>query len=161
MIEVPEVQYTKNPEGAYIAYSIFGAGPVDLLMRPGLYCPIDLIWDLPQFADFMEALGRLARVIVYDPLGSGASDPMPTTDPAAGLESQAADFLTVTAAAGSERPSILTMTGSGGEILFAATYPQRVRSLILTNPRPAFPELRNLTTEQCKSIAIWLASPRG
>ena len=36
--------------------------------------PIDLMWDLPQLAEFMDALGRVARVIMYDSRGSGASD---------------------------------------------------------------------------------------
>ena len=160
MIEEPEVQYAKTPAAAYIAYEIFGTGPIDFVVFSGNLVPIDHMWDLPQLAEFMDALGHLARVITYDARGLGASDPLPTTDPAAGLESQASDLLTVLAAAESERASILTFQGSS-ELVIAATYPQRVRSLILTNLRSSYPELRGFTTEQCKSVALWLASPRG
>jgi class 3 adenylate cyclase len=36
-----------------------------------------------------------------------------------------------------------------------------VRSLILNNLRPAFTEMRGLTADERKSIARWIASPRG
>jgi class 3 adenylate cyclase len=159
MVETPEVQYARTRDGAYVAYEIFGSGPTDLVLSKSLF-PIDLMWDLPQLADFLGALGQLARVIAYDLRGNGASDPLPTTDSDAGLESQAADLLTVLDAAGSDRASLLTFGGTV-ELVIAATYPERVRSLILANIRASFPEMRSIDVERRKSIAIWLASPRG
>jgi class 3 adenylate cyclase len=159
MIETPEVQYARTRDGAYVAYEIFGSGPTDLVLSKSLF-PIDLMWDLPQLAHFLDALGQLARVIAYDLRGNGASDPLPTTDPDAGLESQAADLLTVMDAAGSDRASLLTLGGTV-ELVIAATYPEHVRSLILANLRSSYPEMRNIDVERRRSIAIWLASPRG
>jgi hypothetical protein len=46
-------------------------------MDPGSRHPIDLMWDLPQLADFMDELGQVARVIAFDGHGTGASDPSP------------------------------------------------------------------------------------
>jgi len=158
--EPPEGQYAKTADGAYLAYEIFGTGPIDLVVRFGNTFPIDLIWDLPQLAEFMDSLGQLARVIVYDPRGIGASDPLSTSDPDANLETQASDLLSVLDAARAERVSILSSQGSG-ELVIAATYPQRVRSLIVTNLRSSFPEMRDMTFEQRKSRAVWLASPNG
>jgi len=66
--------------GKSIAYTVFGTGPLDLVMEQ-IWCPIDLMWELPQLASFLDELGGLARVIVYDPLGMGASDAL--ADPAA------------------------------------------------------------------------------
>ena len=60
-------------DGAAIAFEVFGNGPVDLVVHQSMF-PIDLMWDLPQLAEFMDALGRVARVIMYDSRGSGASD---------------------------------------------------------------------------------------
>jgi hypothetical protein len=68
----PEVRYVER-EGKCLAYAIFGTGPVDLLVFQGS-CPIDLLWDLPQLASFMDTLAEWARVIVWDPRGQGASD---------------------------------------------------------------------------------------
>jgi class 3 adenylate cyclase len=159
VIETPEVQYARTRDGAYVAYEIFGSGPIDLVLSKAVF-PIDLMWDLPQLAHFLNALGQLARVIAYDLRGTGASDPLPTTDPDAGLESQAADLFTVLDAAGSDRASLLSFGGTV-ELVIGATYPQRVRSLILTNLRSSYPEMRDIDVEGRKSIAVWLASPRG
>ena len=148
-------------EGRYIAFGVFGTGPVDLVVEAANSCPIDLIWDLPQLAEFMDALGRVARVIVYDQSGQGASDPLPTTDGAAGVEHQAAGLLAVLDAAGAERASILNLFTGPSDLIVAATYPQRVRSLILNNLRTSYPEMRGQTTEQRRSIATWVASSRG
>jgi pimeloyl-ACP methyl ester carboxylesterase len=142
-MRVVQVEYAVR-DGASIAYEVFGSGPVDLLMDSSR-CPIDLMWDLPQLADFLDALGRVARVIAYDVRGSGASDPLPTTDGAAGLESLAADQLAVMDAAGCDRVSIMNLDVSTHFVFFAATYPERVRSLILGNLRSSYPELRGFS----------------
>ena len=51
--------------GKAIAYAVFGAGPFDMLFGQ-IWCPIDLLWELPQLASFMDALGSMARVIMFD-----------------------------------------------------------------------------------------------
>jgi class 3 adenylate cyclase len=160
VIDTPEVKYAKTPDGDYVAYEVFGAGPFDLVVRPSTFFPIDHMWDLPQLAEFMDSLGRLARVIVYDARGSGASDPLPTTEPDAALESYGTDLLAVMDAAGSERASVFSLL-SGGDLPVAATYPHRIRSLILVNLRSSHPELRAYDHEQRKAIALWLGSVRG
>jgi class 3 adenylate cyclase len=148
-------------DGESIAYVVFGDGPIDLVVQPANRFPIDLMWDLPQLAEFMGTLGTLARVIVYDPRGYGASDPLPTTDGAAGVESGAADLIAVLDAVRAERPSVFDL-GSGGSVtFFAATYPERVRSLILNHIAGANERLRGFTTEQRKKMARALSTTRG
>lgn len=155
-----EVKYLVR-DGARIAYEIFGSGPIDLIVNSGAQFPIDLMWDLPQLADFMDQLGRVARVIVYDRRGTGASDPLPTTDGAAGLESSAADHLAVLDAVGTDRASILDFTYGAVTIFIAVSYPQRVRSIIVQNLRSSFPEIRDLTEEERKETAVWLGTTEG
>ena len=58
-------------DGTSIAYEVFGTGPIDLLLNE-VWSPIDLMWELPQLASFLDQLGAVARVIVFDGLGSGA-----------------------------------------------------------------------------------------
>ena len=60
-------------DGKSIAYEVFGAGPIDLFLWQQ-WGPIDLNWELPQLASFLDKLGAMARVIVFDTLGIGASD---------------------------------------------------------------------------------------
>jgi class 3 adenylate cyclase len=156
-----EVEFAVR-DGASIAYEVFGRGPVDLVLPAGMTTPIDLMWELPKLAEFLDALGELARVIAYDARGFGASDSMPTTEGAAGIEIQAADFLAVLEAAGSARATICSvLAASSFELAFAAIYPERVRSIILSNFRSSFPEMRGMTSEQRLSTARWLATPAG
>ncbi len=113
------------------------------------------MWDLPQLASFMESLGRMARVIVYDTRGIGASDPSSGT---AAVEDESDDLLAILDAAGSDRVTVFDMqTGSG--VLFAATYPERVRSLILAHFRSSYPELRQLSASDRVKLVMALRNP--
>jgi class 3 adenylate cyclase len=57
-------------------------------------------------------------------------------------------------AAGSERATILDLSFGFAGVLFAATYPQRVRSLIVPNLRSSFPELRGFSAEERREQAL-------
>ena len=138
-------------EGKCLAYEVFGAGPIDLVAFQSC-CPIDLVWDLPQLSSFMETLGGWARVIVYDPRGQGASDPV-TDRGVAGFEESIDDALAVLDAAHADQASFFDMSRGLTGIAIAATYPQRVRSLIVSHLRPSFPELRGLSPEQLRRFA--------
>ena len=60
-----EVHYARHRDGKRLAYEVFGSGPADLMLYQVSF-PIDLMWDLPELASFMETLGGFARVIVFD-----------------------------------------------------------------------------------------------
>jgi pimeloyl-ACP methyl ester carboxylesterase len=95
-----EVRYAKHGH-VHLAFSVFGDGRHDLAISNWRY-PIDLMWELPQLADFMTALRGMARVIVFDPRGCGASDSH--LDPGAStIEEVADDLLAVLDAADCER----------------------------------------------------------
>jgi class 3 adenylate cyclase len=155
-----DVEYVVLEDGASIAYEVFGSGPVDVLVNVGIW-PIDLMWDLPQLAEFMDALGRVARVIAFDPRGIGASDPLPTTASGGGMEHHAASRLAVLDAAGAERATLFDLSQGTTSVFFAATYPERIRSLILPNLRPSYPELRGFSMGQRKQFARTLATAGG
>ena len=150
-----EVRYAER-NGDYLAYSVFGAGSHDLALMQSR-TPIDLMWELPQLAEFMEALGRMARVIVWDARGAGASDPVRDSSNSSD-ESTADDMATVLDAAAAERVTIFDVANGGASTIYAATYPERVRSLILFNLRVSFPELANMSDAQRKRLAIKLKS---
>jgi pimeloyl-ACP methyl ester carboxylesterase len=114
-----EVDYVVR-DGGSIAFEVFGSGPVDLAILNNRF-PIDLMWELPQVATFMDRLGQLGRVIAFDPRGHGASDPFPTTDSTAILESAAADLLAVLDATGTERVTTVNLYSGSTEVFVAAT----------------------------------------
>jgi class 3 adenylate cyclase len=119
-----------------IAYQVFGDGPIDLVHVPGLISHVEYQWEQPSCARFLERLGYYARVAVFDKRGVGLSDPVrdaPTFD------ERMDDIRAVMDAAGFERAALLGVSeGCALSALFAATYPDRVSSLVLYG---AFPRL--------------------
>ena len=115
-----EVRYTEH-DGKYMAYEVYGNGPSDLIIWQTA-CPIDLLWDLPQLASFMDALGEFARVIVFDARGHGASDSISDWN-AANMEAFNDSVLAVLEAAQADRVTYFDMTYGVNGVAFAATYP--------------------------------------
>ncbi|HSI79435.1 MAG TPA: adenylate/guanylate cyclase domain-containing protein [Solirubrobacterales bacterium] len=125
----PATRYATTDDGVSIAYQVVGEGPQDLVLILPFVSHLDLAWDSPGSSRFLEQLGRLSRVILFDKRGMGLSDPV---DVAPTLEVRMEDARAVMDAAGSERATIFGMSeGAPMAVLFAATYPERVTALIL------------------------------
>jgi len=75
MAQLPQTQYAKGP-GGDLAYQIVGDGPIDLVIVPGWFSHVDLLWADPGWKSFLDDLASFARVILYDKLGTGLSDPI-------------------------------------------------------------------------------------
>jgi class 3 adenylate cyclase len=100
------------------------------VLVPGFFTHVELMWEHEPTARFLEGLASFARVISFDRRGSGLSDPAPD---APTLEQRMDDVRAVMDAAGSERAALVGISeGVPMSILFAATYPQRVRALVCT-----------------------------
>ena len=111
-----------------IAYQVFGEGPLDLVVTPGAWSHLEVVWERPEYARYMQRLASFARVIIFDKRGTGLSDRVPT----ATLEERMDDLRAVMDAAGTERAALFGISEGGPlSILFAATYPDRVRALVL------------------------------
>lgn len=131
-MERPETNYVSVGD-ADVAYRVIGRGPIDLLYFYGLGSHIDLFWDTPSLSAYLDVLASFSRLILFDRRGTGASDgvsrsAIPT------LEEWTEDIRAVLDAVGSERAAILAAVDAGPvALLFAATHPERVSSLILLN----------------------------
>src|SRR5205814_10452953 len=92
---------------------------------------IEIMWEEPALARFLERLATMGRVICFDKRGTGISDPVPL-GAIPTIERWMDDITTVTDAVGSRR-IVLFGHGDGGPIamLFAATYPERTEMLVL------------------------------
>jgi len=130
MSEVPDVRYAKSGD-LHIAYDVSGAGPVDLVHVPGLLTTLEAHAH-PGLARFHERLTRFARVIRLDKRGTGLSDRLaPGAVPT--IEERIDDVRAVMDAAGSDSAVLLGVAdGSAVSMVYAATYPQRVRGLVLS-----------------------------
>ena len=128
MVDQPQTHYAKGPAGD-VAYQVVGDGPMDLVMVPGWFSHIDMQWDDPQWRAFIGELVSFARVILYDKRGTGLSDPV---DGVPTVENRVDDLRAVMDAAESRRAALFGFSEGGPiSLLFAATYPERVRALIL------------------------------
>jgi class 3 adenylate cyclase len=130
-----ETRFAKTADGVYLAYQVVGSGPVDVVMDFHASAGnVDLIWDEPDWGPFLTRMAELARLIVHDRRGSGAST---RNAPPANLETRAADLLTVLDEIGSEAPVLGAGASTGAmHALFAATYPDRTSGLVWNYPRP-------------------------
>jgi pimeloyl-ACP methyl ester carboxylesterase len=126
----PETRYALS-EGVNIAYQVVGTGPFDLVYVPGWVSNVDMMWEEPRLAAFLDRLASFARVIVFDKRGTGLSDPVPDAE-LPGLERRMDDVRAVMDAAGSERAALLGHSEGGNMcILFSATFPERTSALVL------------------------------
>jgi class 3 adenylate cyclase len=125
---VPVTHYAKSGD-VHVAYQVFGDGPTDLIFVPGFVSHIEHYWDHPDLARWLLRLGSFARVVMFDKRGTGLSDPVPEVP---SLDQRMDDVRAVMDAVGIERAAQLGIS-EGGPLatLFAATYPQRCRGLVL------------------------------
>jgi len=128
---MPEVKYARSGDVA-VAYQVIGGGPLDVVLVPDWVSNLVWAWHTPYWRNFYERLGSFARLIVFDKRGTGISD-RPRFFP--DLETRIDDLRAVLDAVGTERAAIVAShEGCWMASLFAATYPERTRSLALYHP---------------------------
>ncbi|HUL26437.1 MAG TPA: adenylate/guanylate cyclase domain-containing protein [Streptosporangiaceae bacterium] len=129
MAGAAETRFTRSGD-VDIAYQVFGEGERDIVMTMGWVTHLELMWELPELAYFLERLAGLGRVIIFDKRGTGLSDRVPGM---VTLEQRAEDVRAVMDAARSERAAFVGW-GDGGAIgaMFAATNPERVSALVMS-----------------------------
>ena len=126
----PETRYAKSGD-LNIAYQVVGDGPRDLIYVPGWISNVELNWEEPPLAHFLERLASFSRLILFDKRGTGLSDPVPP-DRLPTLEERMDDVRAVLDAVGSEQTAIFGFSEGGlMSVLFAATYPERTTALML------------------------------
>jgi class 3 adenylate cyclase len=123
-----DIRYARNG-GVAIAYQVVGEGDVDLVYVPDFVSNLVYGWEYPPYRDFYLRLARSFRLILFDKRGTGISD---HGGQFATLETRMEDLHAVLDAAGSPSPVILSAhEGSGMAVMFAASYPERTRALVL------------------------------
>ena len=87
-----------------------------------------VLWEQPDYRRFCERLGSFTRLILFDKRGMGLSERVQIGT----LEERMDDVRAVLDAVGSEQAALLGVSEGGPmSILFAATYPERARALML------------------------------
>jgi len=131
----PPVAYALDVHGSAMAYQVLGSGPLDIVVLLGWPSHLALMWENPALADFLTRLASFARVIVFDPVGTGMSDRGPTGH---AFEDGMDEIRTVLDAVGSRQAAFFGChLGGRLALLFAATYPQRTTAVVTFGSHPA------------------------
>ncbi|MGH2867027.1 MAG: alpha/beta fold hydrolase [Solirubrobacteraceae bacterium] len=121
------IRYAHNGDVS-IAYTVGGAGSVDVLFINGFVSHLEIGLDLPLAQGFWERIGSFARVIAFDKRGMGLSD---RHSGAYTLESVVDDALTVLDLCGVERAVVFGVSeGGSAATMLAATHPDRVSAMV-------------------------------
>jgi class 3 adenylate cyclase len=129
--QAPRTRYASRGD-LDIAYQVLGDGPVDVVVMPGPFIPIDSIDAEPAMYRFFRRLSSFCRLIRFDHRGMGMSSRIGADKitPACWAE----DVVAVMDAVGSERATIF---GSGftamSALFLAADRPERVANLVIVN----------------------------
>jgi pimeloyl-ACP methyl ester carboxylesterase len=105
-----------------IACQVLGQGPPDLVATPGSFTHVDLVWEDPAAAVFYRRLASFSRLIRFDRLGTGASDPVPL------------ERLPPWESYAEELAAVLDEVGSDSAVILVGWTPARWGC---TSPRPA------------------------
>src|SRR5262249_13069405 len=128
-MDVPETRYARTPDGISLAYHTVGDGPIDLMWFHAFLGSLEVIWEREEMRDLTRRFASFARLIRHDVRATGLSSRAPELPD---LETQVQDALSVLDEIGS-RSTVICGAGPGAHTacLFAATYPERTRALIL------------------------------
>jgi class 3 adenylate cyclase len=133
-MEIPETRYAITPEGVYLAYQVVGQGPIDMAWQYELiFGNVEDMWETVS-GERLRMLSSFARLILHDRRGTGLSS---RNVPPPNLETCVADLGVILDAVGSERPVLGGFgDGAAASVLFAASKPERVHSLVWEGPAP-------------------------
>ena len=126
---IPQTRFARSGK-VNIAYQVIGDGPLDLVYVPGWVSHLELRWEDPDHARFLQRLASFSRLITFDKRGTGLSDRVPD-DQLPSLEVRMDDLRAVMDAVGSQRAALFGYSEGGNmSMLFAATYPERTVALV-------------------------------
>jgi class 3 adenylate cyclase len=126
-----DIRYARSG-GVAIAYHVVGGGDKDLVYVPDYMSNLVYDWESPHWRRFYERLAQSFRLILFDKRGTGLSD---HGGQFAALETRMDDLRAVLDGVGSTSAVVFgAHEGSAMAALYAATYPERVRALVLFHP---------------------------
>lgn len=135
-MSVGRVRYARNGD-IRLAYRVMGEGDIPIVLVPGWVSNVDLYDDPTSvYSGIAERLSRNTRLVVWDKRGTGLSDPVTHVPP---IDERMDDLRAVLDAADVDFPALFGISEGGPmSIVFAATYPDRVRSLVLAGTTARF-----------------------
>jgi class 3 adenylate cyclase len=156
-MEVPPPTSYVSSRGKQLAYQALGDGSLSKVFVLALEAVghLDLMWTDPGFTRLFLELVRAGRLVMFQPHGTGLSDPVQSPP---SLEERAVDVGAVLDDAGVDRAIVMgTFSSCQAAVLFAVRNPERVRGLVLAHP---FYDLGSVDTSPyqgkvSEAIEVW------
>ncbi|MDF1728629.1 MAG: adenylate/guanylate cyclase domain-containing protein [Sulfitobacter sp.] len=128
MQDTPETQFAEI-DGLSIAYQLWGSGPRNIVLVPGMISHLEAALEMPGYRRFVTALKDTGRLAIFDKRGHGMSDRI---HGAPGLEARVDDITAIMEAAGMHSATLIGFSeGASLSCLYAALHPERVERLVL------------------------------
>lgn len=125
----PESVRFAPARGGRIAYQRFGIGSEIIVALPPSAQNIEVGWEWPGLRMMLERLGSFSDFIHFDKRGTGASD---IAQEVPGIDERVDDVRAVFDAENVDRAHLFAQSEGGPlALLFAASYPDRVKSITL------------------------------
>ena len=148
-----ETKYAHAAGDIDVAYRVFGDGPMNVVIVPGIFSHLDLFFTFDMYCDFMQRFSTFARVVTFDKRGMGLSDP---TAGATELEERMDDIRAVMDASSMESAAIVGISEGGPlSLLFAATYPERTDAVVVCGSFVHVPPGSTMETMLDRGAAEW------
>ena len=122
------VRYCTSVDGVHLAYATIGEGP-PVLKAPNWINHIEYEWQSPVWGPFLSEFAQQSSLTRFDQRGNGLSDwDVDEISPKRMID----DMLAVADAAGLDRFALFGISqGAAFAMRFAASYPERVKCLVL------------------------------
>jgi len=128
----PKVRYARADDGAVIAYSQVGDGPITIVLVSPLTSHLEVVWEEPALEHLLTRLAACSRVVLFDRRGIGLSDRLPAAGDLPGLPRLAKDIAAVLDSCGTREAVLAGVTfGCQLAVQFAADFPDRTQALVL------------------------------
>src|SRR6478736_4040877 len=146
-----QIRYCTSPDGVRIAYASTGSGP-PLVKAANWLTHLDLEWDSPIWAHWIDALSARHRLIRYDERGCGMSD-WDVRD--ISLDAWVEDLELVVDSVGLDRFPLLGLSQGGAVALaYAVRHPERVTRVVLVGAYARGRLARAATSEEREEAAL-------
>ncbi len=125
-----QIKYAKSGR-LNIAYQVIGEGEETLIAINGWISNLEECWHLPGLPEWLIALSASCKLIIFDKRGTGLSDRVNETEPPS-LAQRMEDLKAIMTQEKISHTHLLGFSEGGPmALLFAATYPEKIKSLII------------------------------
>ena len=134
MLSPPEIRYTRSGEQS-LAYATYGTGPLEIVFLSPFLSHVEVMVEPLPLDQVYSRLSALGRLVLFDRRGAGLSDPAGGYD-GSSIDAWSDDLESVLAAVGAHQVCLFTFdTGAPYALVYAASHPERVRSIALMSRR--------------------------